>query len=56
MAETLETLIGIQGQILQCRRFAGEVRDPKAAQVLYRLADDLEDQVREVDRKACSPE
>jgi hypothetical protein len=44
MAETIETLIGIQGQIIECRRYAAEVRDPKAAQVLYRLADDLEDQ------------
>jgi hypothetical protein len=56
MAETIETLIGIQGQILQCRRFAAEGRDPVSAGILYRLADDLEHQAREIDRRACSPD
>jgi hypothetical protein len=56
MAETLETLIGIQEQVIQCRRFAAEVRDAESARILNRLADDLEHQAREVDRKACSPD
>jgi hypothetical protein len=56
MAETIETLIGIQGQVIQCRRFAAETTDPLAARILYELADDLEQQAREVDRRACSPE
>jgi hypothetical protein len=56
MAETLETLIGIQGQVIQCRQFAAEVRDSESARILYQLADDLEHHAWEVDRKACSPE
>jgi hypothetical protein len=55
MAESLETLIGIQEQIIQCRKFAAEVRDPEASRILYKLADDIEQQAREVDRRACSP-
>jgi hypothetical protein len=54
--KTLETLIGIQEQVILCRRFAAEVADPEASRILYKLADDLEGQAREVDRKACSPE
>lgn len=56
MAETLQTLIAIQNQIIQCRRFAAEVHDPEASRILYKLADDIERQAREVDRQSCSPE
>jgi hypothetical protein len=56
MGENLELLIGIQDQVIQCRRFAAEVRDPEAARILYTLADDIEQRAREVDRAACSPE
>jgi hypothetical protein len=53
VAETVQTLSGIP---IKCRQFATEVRDPEAARILYKLADDLERCAREVDRKACSPE
>jgi hypothetical protein len=50
MAETLETLTGIQDQILKCRRLAAEMFDPKTAKRLLELADELEQRAREVDR------
>jgi hypothetical protein len=56
MSETLETTDPGQDQIIRCRWFAAEVRDPEASRILYKLADDLEERAREVDREACSPE
>jgi hypothetical protein len=50
MAEALETLIGIQDQILKCRRLAAEVFDPETAKRLRKLADEPEQRTREVDR------
>jgi hypothetical protein len=50
MAESLEVLIRIQGQIAQCRRLAAETSNPKTAKRLFRLADDIEWRAREVDR------
>jgi hypothetical protein len=52
----LEHLIGVQGQIIRCRRLANETPDRAMALRFYQLADDLEQRVREVDRALCSPE
>jgi hypothetical protein len=52
MSERAKTVAEIEQE---CRRFAFEIRDPEAARILYRLADDLEQQAREVDRRAFSP-
>jgi hypothetical protein len=52
----LDHLIGVQGQIIKCRRLADETPDRATARRFYRLADDLERRVREVDRALCSPE
>jgi hypothetical protein len=49
MAETLKTLIGIQDQILRCRRLAAEIFDPETAERLRKLADELEQRARKVD-------
>jgi hypothetical protein len=46
MAETLKTLIGIQDQILKCRRLAAEIFDPETAKRLRKLADELEQRAR----------
>jgi hypothetical protein len=45
-ARTSKNLAAIQED---CRRFAAEVGDREAARILYRLADNLEQQPREVD-------
>ena len=50
MVESLETLTGIQDQILKCRRLAVEIFDPETAKRLRKLADELEQRAREVDR------
>jgi hypothetical protein len=50
MAETLEALIGIQEQVIRCRRLADEIRDPETAERLRKLADRLEQRARDVDR------
>jgi hypothetical protein len=50
MAETLKTLIGIQDQILKCRRLAAGIFGPETAKRLLQLADELEQRAREVDR------
>jgi len=52
----LEHLIGVQGQIIRCRRLADETADRAMARRFYQLADSLEERVREVDRALCSPE
>jgi len=56
MAEILETLIGIQDQVIKCRRLAAEIGDSETSRRLHELADDIEQRAREVDREACSPE
>jgi hypothetical protein len=56
MGENLELLIGIQDQVIKCRRLAAEIGDPETARRLHELADDIEQRAREVDRAACSPE
>jgi hypothetical protein len=52
----LDHLIGVQGQIIKCRRLADETPDRGMALRFYQLADKLEQRVREVDRVLCSPE
>lgn len=49
MAESLGVLIGIQGQIAQCRRLVSEISDPETVKRLLKLADELEQRSREVD-------
>jgi hypothetical protein len=49
MAENLDALIGIQEQIVRCRRLAAEIFDPETAKRLRVLADELEQRAREVD-------
>jgi hypothetical protein len=50
MAENIELLIQIQEQIIQCRRLAASVHDPKTARLLYDLANEIEQRAREADR------
>jgi hypothetical protein len=45
-------LIGIQDQIIQCRRLAAEGSDPEAAKRLRDLADGLEQRARDVDAES----
>jgi hypothetical protein len=52
----LDHLIGVQAQIIRCRRLADENPDRAMALRFYQLADNLEQRVREVDRALCSPE
>jgi hypothetical protein len=52
----LDHLIGVQAQIIRCRRLADETPDRAMARRFYQLADNLEQRVREVDRALCSPE
>jgi hypothetical protein len=52
----LDHLIGIQYQIIKCRRLADETPDSGAALRFHELADKIELRVREVDRALCSPE
>ena len=49
MAENLELLIGIQEQIIRCRRLAAQIFDPETSRRLYELADEIEQRAREVD-------
>jgi hypothetical protein len=42
MAETLQTLIGIQYEFLKCRRLAAEISDPETSRRLYQMADEIE--------------
>jgi hypothetical protein len=55
MAENLELLIGIPGQVIKCHRLAVEIGDPETSRRLNKLAD-IEQFTRELDRAACSPE
>ena len=50
MAENIELLIQIQEQIIQCRRLAASIYDPKTARLLYEMADEIEQRAREADR------
>jgi hypothetical protein len=52
MAETPETLIGIQDQVIKCRRLAAEVSDSETARRLRDLADALEQRARDVDAES----
>jgi hypothetical protein len=56
MAENLELLIGIQDQVIKCRRLAAEIGGPETSRRLHQLADEVEQRAREVDRQSCSPE
>ena len=49
MDETLELLTKIQERIIECRRMAAETPDSELALWLYRLADEVEAEAREVD-------
>ena len=49
----LDHLIGVQAQIISCRRLADENPDRAMALRFYQLADNLEQRVREVDRALC---
>ena len=48
MAERLEVLIESQAEIEQCRRLAAEISDPETAKRLLKLANELEQRLREV--------
>jgi hypothetical protein len=52
MAENIALLIGIQEQIIKCRRLAAEISHPETARRLYELADEIESRAREVDAAA----
>jgi hypothetical protein len=56
MAENLELFIGIQDQVIKCRRLAAEIGHPEMSRLLHELADEIERRAREVDQLACSPE
>jgi DNA-binding phage protein len=49
-ADSLDFLIGVQGEIKRCRELADLASDRKLAADLYRLSDKMEQQVRELDR------
>jgi hypothetical protein len=49
MAESLKTLIEIQGQIAQCRRLAIGIFDKQTSDRLFALANEIEHRAREVD-------
>jgi hypothetical protein len=51
MPARLEYLIEFQAEIKQCRRLAVEISDPETARRLLKLADEIEDWLREVDRE-----
>jgi hypothetical protein len=52
VGENIELLIGIQDQVIKCRRLAAELSDPQTARFLRELADEVERRAREVDRDA----
>jgi acyl-CoA reductase-like NAD-dependent aldehyde dehydrogenase len=56
MAETdsLDFLIAVQGAIKRCRESAAQTSDTKLASKLYRIADEIEQRVRELDRLELS--
>ena len=49
MTDNLELLTKIQERVIECRRMASKTRDSKMALFLYRLADEVEAEAREVD-------
>ena len=49
MAENLELIISIQGQVIECRKLAATIAHPEMARRLYELADEVERRAREVD-------
>jgi hypothetical protein len=49
MAESLKTLIKIQGQIAQCRRLAIGIFDKETSDRLFAMANEIEHRAREVD-------
>ena len=51
MPARLEYLIEFQAEIKQCRRLAAEMSDSETARRLLKLADEIEDWLREVDRE-----
>jgi hypothetical protein len=48
--DTLDFLIRVQGDIKRCRELAARASDTKFALKLYRIADEMEQRVRELDR------
>jgi len=48
--DSLDFLIGAQGEIKRCRELANRASDRKLAAELYRLADEMEQRLRELDR------
>ena len=54
-AENLELLIGIQDEVIKCRRLAAEIFDRETSRRLYELADEVERRAREVDRESMFP-
>ena len=51
MGENIELLIGIQEQVIKCRRLAAALFDPETARRLCKFADEIEWCAREVDRE-----
>jgi hypothetical protein len=49
MTDNFELLTKIQEQVIKCRREASETPDSKLALFLFRLADEVEAEAREVD-------
>jgi hypothetical protein len=49
MTDNLELLTKIQKQVIECRQAASETPDSKLALFLFRLADEVEAEAREVD-------
>jgi hypothetical protein len=56
VAETLQTLIGIQEKVIKCRQLAAEIGDPETSRRLHELANDIEQRAREADLEMCSSE
>jgi hypothetical protein len=52
MGENIELLIGIQDQVIKCRRLADKIFDPETARRLGELADEIERRARKVDRES----
>jgi hypothetical protein len=48
--DSLDFLIGVQGEIKRCRELADLASDGKLAAKLYRVADKMEQRVRELGR------
>jgi hypothetical protein len=48
--DPLNFLIRVQGELKRCRELADRSSDRKFAADLYRLADEMEQRVRELDR------